>query len=93
MVIIQDTFYSIIGLITGNISIKYMMGIVGIANQAGEVAKSGFISLLIFMAYISSNLGLINILPIPGLDGGHALIAIIEGVIRKCVQRQMSFVI
>ena len=36
---IQDTFYSIMGLITGNISVKYMMGIVGIANQAGDVAK------------------------------------------------------
>ena len=90
---IQDTFYSIIGLITGNISVKYMMGIVGIANQAGDVAKSGFISLLIFMAYISSNLGLINILPIPGLDGGHASIAIIEGVIRRELSSRVKYTI
>ena len=77
-------FYSIIGLITGQISTKYMMGIVGIASQAGDVAQSsGFISLVYFMAFISTNLGLINILPIPGLDGGHVLIALIEGGIRR----------
>ena len=91
---IQDTFYSIIGLITGNISAKYMMGIVGIANEAGNVAKNmGFSSLLIFMAYISSNLGLINILPIPGLDGGHAFIAIIEGMIRKELSSKVKYTI
>ena len=82
--IINDIFYSIIGLITGQISTKYMMGIVGIASQAGDVAQSsGFISLVFFMAFISTNLGLINIFPIPGLDGGHAFITIIEGVIGR----------
>ena len=82
--IIIDIFYSIIGLLTGEISTKYMSGIVGIASQAGDVAQSsGFISLIFFMAFISTNLGLINILPIPGLDGGHAFIAIVEGIIGR----------
>ena len=82
--IINDIFYSIIGLVTGQISTKYMSGIVGIASQAGDVAQSsGFMSLIFFMAFISTNLGLINILPIPGLDGGHAFITIIEGVIGR----------
>ena len=40
-------------------------------------------ALLGLMAYLSLNLGLLNILPIPGLDGGHVLIALIEGIIRR----------
>ncbi len=54
-----------------------------IAKVAGETASIGMNALLGLMAYLSLNLGLLNILPIPGLDGGHVLIALIEGVIRK----------
>ena len=54
-----------------------------IAKVAGESASIGMNALLGLMAYISLNLGLLNILPIPGLDGGHVLIALIEGIIRK----------
>ena len=43
------------------------------------------------MAFISSNLGLINILPIPGLDGGHAMIAIIEGILGKELPINMKY--
>jgi len=83
--IIVSSFYGFIGIISGNLPLKYISGILGIANEAGKAAQSdyGFISLLFLMAFISSNLGLINILPIPGLDGGHAAIAIIEGFIGK----------
>ena len=90
--IIIDIFYSIIGLLTGEISTKYMSGIVGIASQAGDVAQSsGFISLIFFMAFISTNLGLINILPIPGLDGGHAFIAIVEGIIGRELPLKLQY--
>ena len=90
--IINDIFYSIIGLVTGQISTKYMSGIVGIASQAGDVAQSsGFMSLIFFMAFISTNLGLINILPIPGLDGGHAFITIIEGVIGRELPTKLQY--
>ena len=55
-----------------------------IAKMAGETATTGGIyALLGLMGIISVNLGLINILPIPGLDGGHVFIAIIEGLIRR----------
>jgi len=43
------------------------------------------------MAFISSNLGLINILPIPGLDGGHATIAIVEGLIRRELPLKLKY--
>ena len=51
--------------------------------MAGESASAGMNALLGLMAYLSLNLGLLNILPIPGLDGGHVLIALIEGIIRR----------
>ena len=54
-----------------------------IAKVAGESASAGMNALLGLMAYLSLNLGLLNILPIPGLDGGHVLIALIEGIIRR----------
>jgi regulator of sigma E protease len=54
-----------------------------IAQLAGKTAKAGWAALLTFMALISCNLAFINILPIPGLDGGHIFIIIIEGIIRR----------
>ena len=71
------------GLLKGNISIKELGGPIMIAKVAGESASIGMNALLGLMAYLSLNLGLLNILPIPGLDGGHVLIALIEGIIRK----------
>jgi len=78
------TCKSLIALISGDVSMKEMAGPIMIAKMAGETATAGgLIALLGLMAIISINLGLINILPIPGLDGGHVLIALIEGAIRR----------
>ena len=74
---------SISMLISGDASIKDIGGPIMIAQLAGEVARAGWIALLTFMALISCNLAFINILPIPGLDGGHILIIVIEGIIRR----------
>ena len=72
-----------LALVKGNVSIKEMAGPIMIAKIAGETASLGFNALLGLMAFISINLGFINILPIPGLDGGHVVIALVEGIIRK----------
>ena len=77
------TFRSLMALIKRNVSIKELSGPIMIAKIAGETASMGINALLGLMAFISVNLGFINILPIPGLDGGHVLIALIEGVIRR----------
>jgi len=74
---------SISMLVSGDASIKDIGGPIMIAQLAGEVARAGWIALLTFMALISCNLAFINILPIPGLDGGHILIIVIEGIIRR----------
>ena len=77
------TYRSLTALMKGNVSIKELAGPIMIAKIAGETASLGLDALLGLMAFISVNLAFINILPIPGLDGGHVLIALIEGIIRR----------
>jgi regulator of sigma E protease len=76
-------FRTLAGLFTGETSPKQLMGPVGIAQLSGESAQNGFVSLLGLMASISLNLGLLNLMPIPVLDGGHILILLLEGVSRR----------
>jgi regulator of sigma E protease len=76
-------FRTLVGLFTGATSPKQLMGPVGIAQLSGESAENGFIPLLGLMASISLNLGLLNLMPIPVLDGGHILILLLEGLARR----------
>jgi regulator of sigma E protease len=71
------------GLFTGKVSVRQLSGVVGIARVSGQAAKHGPLSFLEFMAAISLNLGLLNLLPIPILDGGHILLLAIEGSMRR----------
>jgi regulator of sigma E protease len=71
------------GLVTGQTSPKQLMGPVAIAQLSGESAQLGWIALFSLMANISLNLGLLNLLPIPVLDGGHIFIMAVEGVARR----------
>ncbi|MBC8213565.1 MAG: RIP metalloprotease RseP [Candidatus Marinimicrobia bacterium] len=77
------TVESLSMLITGEASFDDVGGPVMIAQIAGESARSGIWTLFNLMAIISINLALLNILPIPGLDGGHIIIASIEGISRR----------
>ncbi|PKG81193.1 zinc metallopeptidase RseP [Colwellia sp. 75C3] len=71
--------FSMIGkLITGDVSVKNLSGPIGIAQGAGNSAGHGFVYFLGFLALISINLGIINLLPLPVLDGGHLLYYLIE---------------
>jgi len=70
-------------LATGAATMKDIGGPIFIAQIAGESAKAGLAPLLFLMAMISINLAVINILPIPGLDGGHLLVIGIESIIRR----------
>jgi regulator of sigma E protease len=76
-------FRTIWDLIRGETSPKQLMGPVAIAQLSGESAQLGWVSLLTLMASISLNLGLLNLLPIPVLDGGHITIMALEGVARR----------
>ena len=71
-------------LISGAESVKESLaGPVGIAKMVGEAAKIGFIPLIAFVAFLSLQLGLLNVLPIPVLDGGHLVFLLLEGVMRR----------
>ena len=76
-------FETLWGLLTRETSPKQLMGPVAIAQLSGESAQLGWIALLSLMASISLNLGLLNLLPIPVLDGGHIFIMALEGVARR----------
>ena len=76
-------FQTLGGLIVGETSPRQLMGPVAIAQLSGESAEAGWIALFSLMASISLNLGLLNLLPIPVLDGGHILIIALEGVSRR----------
>ena len=59
-------------------------------SASGEAAQAGIIPLLRLMAFVSLNLGIINLFPIPPLDGGHLFTIAIEGVIRRELSLQLK---
>jgi regulator of sigma E protease len=76
-------FQTLWGLVTRETSPKQLMGPVAIAQLSGESAQLGWIALVTLMASISLNLGLLNLMPIPVLDGGHIFIMALEGLARR----------
>jgi regulator of sigma E protease len=75
-------------LIRGTRSLEEMGGPLKIAQFSGQQASLGWLDFVLFMSLISINLGFINLLPIPLLDGGHLLFYVIEGVRRKPLKPQ-----
>jgi len=76
-------FVSILDLITGNVAINQLSGPVGIIGVIGQAARVSFSSLLYILSVITINLGAMNILPFPALDGGRLLILAIELFTKK----------
>lgn len=79
----EDTVLALWRIITGKMSRKNIGGPLSIFKAAGETAKRGARSYSFFVAYISLSLAIINLLPIPILDGGHILFCLIEAVTRR----------
>ncbi|KAB2825565.1 sigma E protease regulator RseP [Aliivibrio finisterrensis] len=77
-------------LFTGDVALNNLSGPISIAKGAGTTAEYGLVSFLGFLALISVNLGIINLLPLPVLDGGHLLFFAIEGITRKPVPEQVQ---
>jgi regulator of sigma E protease len=75
--------YTVGDLFTGRVSLKQMTGPVGIVQQSSQAARRGFGDLIGLMALVSLSLGILNLLPIPILDGGHVLMLAIEGLLRR----------
>jgi regulator of sigma E protease len=67
-------------MVLGEVSVKNVSGPIQIAQVAGDSAQIGLVSFLSFMAVVSVSLGVLNLLPVPLLDGGHLLMFAIEGI-------------
>lgn len=85
---ISLTLDSIVKMIEGVISVKNLSGPITIAKVATQSAQSGFESYISFLAYLSISLGVLNLLPIPMLDGGHLFYYAIEVIRRKPVSEK-----
>lgn len=73
------------GLVLRQVSVRQLGGPIAIGQQSGQFAREGFVAFLGFMAFISVNLAVLNILPIPVLDGGHLVFLALEGIRRRPV--------
>ncbi|MFC2146387.1 RIP metalloprotease RseP [Acidobacteriota bacterium] len=81
--LVDLVFNAIRKMIVGKLSPKSLSGPIEIASFSQKALESGFSSFFLLIAFISLQLGLINLLPIPALDGGHLMIFSVESVIRR----------
>ena len=77
------TVYSVVRLLQGRLSMKAIGGPLAMLEYAGTAAREGPLNYLTLMAFISVNLGLLNLLPIPLLDGGHLMFFLVEAIARR----------
>ena len=84
------TFDMVGKLIIGDVAIKNLSGPISIAKGAGMTADFGVVYFLGFLALISVNLGIVNLLPLPVLDGGHLMFFAIEAVTRRPVSERVQ---
>lgn len=80
------TYFNIVLLrkmLTGQLSLDTLGGPIAIFDTAGQSLNQGVLSFLVFLAFMNLSIGFINLLPIPGLDGGHLFLQLIECIIRR----------
>ena len=76
----KQMWITVVSLFTGGVKVTQLSGPVGIYSIVGEQSKSGIASILYLMAFLSINVGFINLIPFPAFDGGHILFIIIEKI-------------
>jgi len=87
---VRMTWESIIDLIRGRYSFAAVSGPVGISSAIGDAASAGFAPLLYIVVIISINLGIMNLLPIPALDGGRLLTILVEMITRRRMPKKLE---
>jgi regulator of sigma E protease len=78
-----ETFDVLGKIVTRRMSTRSLAGPIGIAQISGEAYRRGISDLLLFVSFISLQLGIVNLLPIPVMDGGHIFMLAIEGLMRR----------
>lgn len=94
--IVNFTYFNLLlfgKMITGKLSLQSLGGPITIFESAGDALNYGFLSFIAFLAFLSISIGIINFLPIPGLDGGHLFIYIIELIIRRPISPEILSVL
>lgn len=87
---VKYTFLTIGRLFRGRGSVKELSGPISIARISGEMLRTGWIAVISLMASISLQLGIMNMLPVPVLDGGHIFILLVEGIARRDLSNQVK---
>ena len=75
-------------MITGNMGTENLSGPIGIAQMAGDTAQAGFLPFMYLMALLSISLGVLNLLPIPVLDGGQLTLLGLEAIRGKPLEER-----
>lgn len=91
--VIKQVWLALVGMLTGGLSMSQMGGPIAIVQASGQVAQFGFLPILSFLAMLSANLGVMNLVPIPGLDGGKIVFALIEMIRGKRLSKQKEMVV
>lgn len=90
--LVQLSYQMLAKMVTGQVSLKQIGGPISMAQMAGRSIQSGFESFVHFLALISISLGIINLLPIPVLDGGHVVMHTLEGVLRRPLSERAQMI-
>ena len=90
---VKMVFDSLGGFFSGRYGVEAVSGPVGITKTISDAAQMGMLNVLYLVTVISINLGVMNLLPFPALDGGHLLIYIIEAIRRKPMKKELEGVI
>ncbi|EPE37923.1 sigma E protease regulator RseP [Candidatus Photodesmus anomalopis] len=88
--LIKLTVSLLIKLLVQDLGLDQLSGPITIAKSAGTTASYGFVYFLSFLGLISINLGVINLVPLPMLDGGHLFFLIIEAIIRRPISKKVQ---
>lgn len=91
--ILSGTIMFILNIFTGHGTMEGLSGPVGIAAMAGEAASKGILSLFYFTGVLSLSLGIMNLLPLPALDGGHLIMLFIESIRKKPLSPKIYHVV
>ncbi len=87
----RQVYFILFRLVTGQLSPMNLGGPASIATMAGLEASESTARLLVFLTLLSANLAVVNFLPIPVLDGGHAMFLLYEGIFRKPINERVAF--
>lgn len=91
--IVRQVWLSFINLITGNFALSELSGPVGVSTVIGQASTAGFKTLLLLVGFITVNIGVFNLLPVPALDGGRLVFLLIELVIRRPINPKYEGII